>query len=372
MLKSTVTFLLGVSIACMSQAQSQKDWLSVTPADLSPEAVGTRVAEHFVTSPHQYSKNIHYSEAASWYGAFNVARLTHNKELEQKLIRRFDPLLPGGAEVSRVPVMRHVDHEIFGIIPLEIYKSTHDPKYLAMGLSFADRQWEDPRPDGLSFETRFWIDDMYMLTILQLEAYRATGDKKYLQRATLEMTAYLDRLQRPNGLFYHAEDAPYFWSRGNGWVAAGMTELLRDLPEDHPQRARILSGYRSMMAALLRYQAVDGMWRQVIDHDEFWEESSGSAMFAFAMISGVKHGWLDTAIYAPAARRAWIAVAGSVDQNSDLIGVCEGTGKRPDLHLYFERKRRTGDYHGQAPVLWSVMAAIESQQSSTDPLPVKQ
>jgi hypothetical protein len=41
------------------------------------------------------------------------------------------------------------------------------------------RQWENPQPDGLSAETRYWIDDMYMLTILQLEAYRATGDKKF-------------------------------------------------------------------------------------------------------------------------------------------------------------------------------------------------
>jgi len=359
MRKIVGVLLFSICMAVQGQAQAQRDWLAVSPPEITPESVGTRVAEHFVTSPHQYSQNIHYSEAAAWYGAFNVARLTHNKELEQKLIHRFDPLLPGGSEVARVPVMRHVDHEIFGIIPLEIYKSTHEAKYLEMGLRFADRQWEDPRPDGLSFETRFWIDDMYMLTILQLEAYRATDDKKYLQRATQEMTAYLDRLQQPNGLFFHASDAPFFWSRGNGWVAAGMTELLRDLPENDPQRARVLSSYKSMMAALLRYQAADGMWRQVIDHDEFWEESSGSAMFAFAMISGVKHGWLDAKTYAPAARRAWIAVAGSVDQNSDLTGVCEGTGKRPDLHLYFERKRRTGDYHGQAPVLWSAMASIE-------------
>ena len=119
-----------------------------------------------------------------------------------------------------------MDDEIFGAVPLEISILTKDPKYLAYGKEFADRQWENPQPDGLSAETRYWIDDMYMLTILQLEAYRATGDKKYQDRATLEMVSYLDKLQQPNGLFYHAPDVPFYWGRGDGWVAAGMAEVL--------------------------------------------------------------------------------------------------------------------------------------------------
>ena len=131
---------------------------------------------------------------------------------------------------------------------------------------------------------------MYMLTILQLEAYRATGDRKYLDRDAKEMVAYLDKLQQPNGLFFHAPDVPFFWGRGDGWVAAGMAEMLRSLPQDHPQRARILAGYRKMMDALLRYQAKDGMWHQLINHDDAWPESSSSAMFAFAMITGACHG----------------------------------------------------------------------------------
>ena len=42
---------------------------------------------------------------------------------------------------------------------------------------------------------------MYMLTILQLEAYRATGDKKYLDRDAQEMVAYLDKLQQGTASF---------------------------------------------------------------------------------------------------------------------------------------------------------------------------
>jgi unsaturated rhamnogalacturonyl hydrolase len=336
----------------------ENTYFSNWPAGLSPQEVGKRVAEHFVTSPHQYGPTIHYSEVATWYGALTFASLTHDDTLRTELIHKFEPLTPGGAEAARIPVRHHVDDSIFGVVPLEIAIQTKDPKYLAMGKAWADRQWENPQPDGLSAETRYWIDDMYMLTILQLEAYRATGDKKYLDRDAVEMVAYLDKLQQPNGLFYHAPDVPFYWGRGDGWVAVGMAEMLRDLPQDHPQRKRILESYRLMMSALLKYQGKDGMWRQLIDHDEAWPESSSSAMFTFALITGVKNGWLDGATYGPAARKAWIAVAGYIDQNENITSVCQGTGKQNSYDYYLARKRITGDFHGQAPVLWSASALL--------------
>ena len=348
--------LLLTNVSAIPVAQS--DYFSNWPAGSSPQEVGKRVADHFVVSPHQYTATLHYSEAATWYGAFTFAHLTHDEALQAKLVQRFEPLMPGQPEAARIPIRRHVDDSIFGIIPLEIGIETKDSKYLTYGQSWADRQWENPQPDGLSAETRYWVDDMYMLTILQLEAFRATGDKKYLDRDALEMVSYLDKLQQPNGLFFHAPDVPFFWGRGDGWVAAGMAEMLCDLPQDHPQRARILKGYKTMMAALLKYQGKDGMWRQLIDKDDAWPESSSSAMFTFAMITGVKSGWLDAFTYGPAARKAWIAVTGYIDQNNDLTSVCEGTGKKNDLEYYYERKRRTGDFHGQAPILWAASALL--------------
>jgi unsaturated rhamnogalacturonyl hydrolase len=113
-----------------------------------------------------------------------------------------------------------------------------------------------------------------------------------------------------------------------------------------------------MMSALLADQGKDGMWRQLLDHQEAWPESSGSGMFTFAMIQGVRHGWLDADVYGPAARRAWIALAGYVDQNNDVTNVCEGTDKKNDIAYYLARKRRTGDFHGQAPLLWAATALL--------------
>jgi rhamnogalacturonyl hydrolase YesR len=113
-----------------------------------------------------------------------------------------------------------------------------------------------------------------------------------------------------------------------------------------------------MMAALVKYQGSDGMWRQLIDRNDAWPEASSSAMFAFALITGVKQGWLEPSVYGPPARRAWIAVAGYVDQNQNVTSVCEGTNKGNDADYYLLRKRKTGDFHGQAPLLWAASALL--------------
>ena len=325
-------------------------------AGMSPAEIGKRVAEHFVTSPHQDARRIIYPEVCAWYGALTFAQLSGDKDLLASVIKRFDPLL--GADAGLIQHDRHVDFSVFGAVPLQIYMETKDPKYLELGKGFADRQWENPRPDGLTQETRFWIDDMYMETIVQVQAFRATGDAKYLDRSALEMVAYLDKLQEPNGLFYHEPEVQFYWGRGNGWVAAGMAELLRSLPPDHPRRARILEGYRKMMKALLEDQGSDGMWRQLIDRSDSWPETSSTGMFTFAMVTGVRNGWLDAATYGPAARKAWLALVGYIDQNADMTAVCEGTNKLDDLDYYLNRKRRTGDFHGQAPVLWTASALL--------------
>jgi unsaturated rhamnogalacturonyl hydrolase len=344
--------------ACLGQDKNFGNW----PAGTSPTEIGKRVAERFVSGQHTNfgrrgaPEYITYPEAVAWYGALTFAQLSGDKDLSTRLIQRFDLLL--GPESNLVPVPDHVDRTVFGIVPLEIYIQTKDTKYLDLGKSMADKQWEKPTPEGLTDQTRFWIDDMFMITAVQLQTYRATGDAKYLDRAALEMTSYLDKLQQPNGLFYHAPDVPFFWGRGDGWVAAGMAEMLRSLPANHPRHARLLEGYRKMMASLLKFQDKNGMWHQLIDHPEAWPESSCTAMFTFAMITGVKNGWLDKKKYGRAARKGWLRLISYLDSNGDLREVCVGTGKQNSLQYYLDRPRITGDLHGQAPVLWCASALL--------------
>jgi unsaturated rhamnogalacturonyl hydrolase len=343
-------------------AQKQEKEFRHWPAGKSPKEIGKLVAEHLVVTPHTNfgrpgpPPQVTYPEVVSWYGALRFAQMSGDKDLEAKLIQRFQPLF--GDEANLIPKPVHVDNTVFAAVPLEIYILTKQQKYLDLGKSFADKQWGDPTPEGLTPQTRYWIDDMYMVTIVQVQAYRATGDTKYLDRAALEMATYLDKLQQPNGLFYHAPDVPFYWGRGDGWVAAGMAELLSSLPQNHPQRARIMDGYRRMMQGLLKYQGKDGVWHQLIDHPESYPETSSTGMFTFAMITGVQKGWLDNKTYARAARTGWLGLVSYLEPNGDLRNVCQGTAKKNDLQYYLDRQRLTGDLHGQAPVLWCATALL--------------
>lgn len=344
-------------VVSLASAQTQPKQFRKWPAGASPQEVGKRVAERFFAKANLTTDAALYPVICTWYGALNFAQLTGDKDLTSRLIARFDQQMT--PEISKLVYdKRHVDYSMLGSVPFEIFMQTKQANYLEMGKAIADRQWDGATPDGLTVETRFWIDDMYMITILEVQAYRATGDAKYLDRAATEMVAYLDKLQQPNGLFYHAPDVPFYWGRGNGWVAAGMTELLRSLPESHPQRTRVLSSYQKMMATLLRYQGKDGMWRQLIDHTEAWPESSSTAMFTYAMVTGVKNRWLKDDGYAKASRKAWLALTKYLDANADVRNVCEGTGKKNDQEYYFQRVRLTGDLHGQAPILWAASALL--------------
>lgn len=371
--RSLFTPLL-LALACLNLRAADVPEFASWPAGDSPQEIGGRVAARFLATPHGnpgHTKpivHIPYPEVCAWYGALAFAQATGDAGLRQRLVDRFEPLFR--EERSLVPVPEHVDYTVFAAVPLELFRQTGDRRDLVLGEWMAGKEWDEPfgrhvtadsrayARQGYSWQTRLWIDDMYMITLPQVQAWRATGLRRYLDRAAKEMSFYLDRLQQANGLFLHAPDAPFYWGRGNGWVAAGMAELLRDLPADHPERARVLRGYRAMMAALLSHQDRNGMWHQLIDDPTAWPETSATAMFAFAMVTGVREGWLEPTTYAPAARRAWLGLAGYLDADANVREVCEGTNKNSSRQYYLDRKRMTGDFHGQAPLLWTAAALL--------------
>ncbi|AYB33650.1 glycoside hydrolase family 88/105 protein [Chryseolinea soli] len=377
MTKTSIRVLLAI-LFVSSKLQAQ----SVAVADLqnwpkgaSPLEIGKRVADRFIATPHPNfgrptpPKVITYPEVCAWYGALKFSQGSKDEKLKQALVARFELFF--GPEASMVPVPDHVDYCVFGSIPLELYTQTKEQRYLDMGKNMADKQWGPPegprvKPEsqgfydkGYTWQTRLWIDDMFMITAVQAQAFRATGDRKYIDRAAREMVMYLDSLQRDNGLFYHAPDVPFFWGRGDGWMAAGTAELLRSVPADNPDRPRIMEGYKKMMASLLKYQDEKGMWHQLIDDPESWPETSCTGMFAFAMITGVRNGWLDQKTYGAAARKAWLGLISYIDENGDIREVCQGTNKKNDRQYYLDRQRITGDMHGQAPVLWCAAALLQ-------------
>src|SRR5690606_8192519 len=127
---------------------------------------------------------------------------------------------------------------------------------------------------------------------------------------------------------------PIFWGRGNGWVAAALAEVLQDLPPEHDDYPPLQASYQRMKSTLLSLQSDNGMWRQTLDNPYAWTESSGTAMFAYAMAVGVRKDWLAVDVYGPAVDKAWQALVAHLDPAGNLRDVGVGTGQRDDPHYY--------------------------------------
>lgn len=391
--------LLVISVGLMAAcSNSTNTILGNIPDNAQPQVIGINITKRFLEQPHsQYGSplrageprtQITYPDVCVWLGGLWFAKETGNKNLSEALIQRFKPLL--SSESYLQPKANHVDNNVFGALVLEVSMETGNNNLKKLGLSYADSQWQLPKgwtlqnqpkvkssiygavedadvfqkeqlewsKKGYTWQTRFWLDDMFMITTLQAQAYRTTQNPVYLDRAAREMILYLDSIQKPSGLFYHSPSAPFTWARGNGWMAIGLTEILRLLPENSAYRPKIMTSYLKMMSKLKSTQTSNGMWRQLIDDSTMWEESSGTAMFTYAMIVGLKKGWLPKQEYGDCVKKGWIALCAQIDENGDVMNVCEGTSIGDNKEHYRNRKAITGDLHGQAPVLWCAYALV--------------
>ena len=361
------------------------------PQDADPVEIGKRIVEQFLSvEPESYAPEgydggdvcgggtfVMYAVVSLWLNALQFARKINDKDLSDRLIAHFEPFF--GEKKGKCSRDNHVDFSVFGSIPLEIFIQNGDQRAREMGLRYADHQWEAPDPDnlgdtgnadyatqlqylqdGFSPQSRFWIEDMYMMTVLQTQAFRATDDVRYLERTARQMDCYLERMQLPDGMFHHSSIAPFHWGRGNGWVAGGMPMLLKHLPESNPYFGRILKSYRLMMDSVLAYQHESGLWGQLVDDADAWDESSCSGMFTSSLVDGVNNGWLDANTFGPAAMKAWTALCRKMDKFGNIADVGAGTNCKNDRQFYLDRPRINGAPHGQAAMLWTVNSLLDA------------
>src|ERR1700719_3922663 len=155
----TLIVFVAIKLALPAHAQKRPKDLRNWPAGASPAEIGKRVADRLLATPHfNFGKpdppsQITYPEVATWYGALTFAQVSRDKELKSRLIQRFQPLF--GDEAKLIPNPAHVDNTVFAAVPLEIYIQTNEQRYLDLGKALADKQWENPTPEGLTPQTRF-------------------------------------------------------------------------------------------------------------------------------------------------------------------------------------------------------------------------
>jgi len=207
-------------------------------------------------------------------------------------------------------------------------------------------------------------DALFMGGPILASVGRLTGDRRYYDACRNHLRTMRTLVLRDDGLYRHSPLDEAAWGRGNGFPALGLALCLSEFPEDHPGRAEILSAFFDHLQALRRHQDYSGCWHQVIDRPESYRELTSTCMITFAMIRGVRSGWLDRATYEPSIRRGWNAILSRIGEDGHLVDVCTGTGKQKSLRDYYDRKAILGrDARGGAMALLvaTEMAAWRSE-----------
>jgi rhamnogalacturonyl hydrolase YesR len=191
----------------------------------------------------------------------------------------------------------------------------------------------DPKQNPDRFDRWSWCDSLFMAPPAWIRLSAATGKKVYLDFAVAHWWQTSDFLfDRDEHLYFRdssyferreANGKKIFWSRGNGWVMAGLVRVLQYLPVDHPARSRFLQQYRAMATTILTCQQSDGLWRSsLLDPADYpLKETSGSGFHCYALAWGINQGLLDRAKFEPAVINAWRGLVDCVADDGTLTHV---------------------------------------------------
>ena len=204
----------------------------------------------------------------------------------------------------------------------------------------------------------WWADSLYMAPPVFTRLYLATGDARYLELMHRLYWDTVDFLYVPaDKLFFRdarsfpippattdplfLRDARFFpthtpsgknvyWSRGNGWVYAGLVRILDTLPKDDPRRADYLKLFQDLTVGILKYQGEDGLWRTSLNEPSWYpeKESSGTSFFCYGLLAGVNRGWLPKEQALAPALQAWAGLQTCLSADGKL-GYAQGVGDQP-------------------------------------------
>lgn len=302
-----------------------------------------------------------YVPALSWVGSLRLADLTGDDRWREKPRRDLRPFLTG--ERNAIPEPYQVFTLAGHISSFELGRLGNEDA-AALAREVARLLIPQEAGEVVRFATG-WAEDMYMVSSLLARVGGTSGGEEYEGIVGRLLTAYVEILQRADGLFIHAPASPFAWGRGNGFAALGMSEALTWLPEDWAERSIVLEAYRRQMRALVTRQSDDGSWRQLVDDPASYRELTVTAMTVVAMARGVRLGWLDPEPYLPVIDQGWQAVLARTGEDGTVRDACTSTGAGPTREYYLERPTVNGaDDRAGGLVL---LAALEVEQMRRSP-----
>lgn len=211
----------------------------------------------------------------------------------------------------------NIDRLNGGIFLFEMYTHTREEKYLKAIKLLREQLLTHPRVAEGAFwhkkiyPNQVWLDGLYMGSPFYVH-YAAFFNEPSLFDDVTKQFIVADKytLDVNTGLNYHGWDesrsqkwanpitgqSPNFWSRSIGWYLMAIVDVLDYLPANHPDRVKLISILNRLSTALLKFQdRKTGMWYQVTNfpkREGNYLESSGTAMFSYAMAKGAHKGYL--------------------------------------------------------------------------------
>jgi unsaturated rhamnogalacturonyl hydrolase len=334
--------LIVLSAAACSTVNAAAAETTASPGAVSAEpasihAVMKRVADWQLTNPSASSSR--YTEDAWTWGALYTGMMAWSRIAEDN--KYHDAMMAMGRRFQWKPAKRiyHADDHCVSQTYLELYLQHRDPAMIGPTQERFDYILAHPSTNDLHFRVKgaqdrwSWCDALFMSPPAWVRLYAATKDQRYLAFMTREWWITTDFLyDRDEHLYFRdstyfdkreANGKKVFWSRGNGWVLAGLARVLEYLPNDHPDRPRFEQLFRDLAGKVLTCQQSDGLWRASLLDPEGYplKETSGSGFFIFGMAWGVNHNLLDRAKYEPAIQSGWTALVDCVDADGKLTQV---------------------------------------------------
>jgi rhamnogalacturonyl hydrolase YesR len=306
----------------------------LTPAEVL--SVMERVADWQLAHPSAHPTT-DWTQAAGDAGMMALAGISGDPKYRDALLAMGE-----ANEWKPGPRLYHADDLAIGQTYAGLYFLYRDPKMIAPLRKRLDAILSTPpNVENLDFHQPYdqvsqlwsWCDSLFMAPPVWMQLFAATGDERYLDFAVKNWWRTTDYLYDPGEHLYFRDSTYFdrreangkkiFWSRGNGWVMAGLVRVLQLLSANHPSRARFQRLFQEMAETILGDQQADGLWpASLLDPGNYpLKESSGSGFYAYALAWGVNQGLLDDAKFKPAIRKAWTALVDSVDGDGKLTHV---------------------------------------------------
>ena len=333
--------------------------LKRTPIELAGE-----LSEHY---GHRLD-NVVYIPAVALIGRLRLAGLTDDDSHLAAVKRIAGPYFRGERPTAPKSGSGLSGHLVFCELAA-VSRGEEQQRYLRLARNAADLAFDERGKARAAMPHHVEMSDaVFMGGPILARVGRLTGDPRYYAACFNHLRFMRELDLRSDGLYRHSPLDQAAWGRGNGFPAIGVAMCLSALPAEHADWNQLLVAFRNHLQALATHQDYTGCWHQVIDRPESYRELTSTCMITFAMIRGVRSGWLDRARYNPHITRAWYAIRTRVGSAGHLVDVCTGTGKQPNLRAYYDRQAILGrdDRGGAMALLVATELAAWLQDQSAE------